>query len=443
MDLRRRLVVYLGALIFGLLLVTAAVTFYSVRDDAAAEVRASERLARAMLAAGELGYGQSPAEAKTRLEAVLAEGPLRHLHVRLAGEPAPAVPASTGAAGWLAALLGVAPAGAGYHVRFRDAELVITPNPASEIDEILQDALRLFITLLLFSGATLLVAWSAAHHALSPVRKLEEGLDRLAHGEQQANLPAFELREFSRIASAINHLAASLEEARQGQRQLARELINVQEAERQQLAGELHDEMGQMLTAIGVTAAYLERHGQDIAPASVVACGRELRQDVRTVGEQLRGILKRLRPHGLDGLNLQDALRELLDGWQQREAGIHFDLQLPAVLPPVPAAVGLVVYRVVQEALTNVVRHSQATDCRVRLSSRDGSLDLSIADNGGGRSAAVGARMGGGLLGMRERLAMVGGSLALEDADPRGLRLVIGVPAHVPPTIPAPEETPA
>ena len=101
-----------------------------------------------------------------------------------------------------------------------------------------------------------------------------------------------------------------------------------------------------------------------------------------------------------------------------------------------PAAVGLVVYRVVQEALTNVVRHSQATDCRVRLSSRDGSLDLSIADNGGGRSAAVGARLGGGLLGMRERLAMVGGSLALEDADPRGLRLVIDVPANPPPGIP-------
>ena len=101
-------------------------------------------------------------------------------------------------------------------------------------------------------------------------------------------------------------------------------------------------------------------------------------------------------------------------------------------MPPVSAAVGLVVYRVVQEALTNVVRHSQASDCRVRLSSRSGSLDLSIADNGGGRSAMVGARLGGGLLGMRERLAMVGGCLALEDVEPRGLRLVIGIPPGTP-----------
>lgn len=433
MDLRRRLVFYLGALIFGLLLVTAAVTFYSVRDDAAAEIRASEHLARAMLAAGELGHGQEfgkePAEAKARLKAVLAEGPLRHLHVSLADEPSQTTPLTGGAAGWLATLLGVVPPGDGYRIRFRNAELVITPNPASEIDEILQDAIRLFITLLLFSGATLLVAWSAAHHALSPVRKLEEGLDRLAHGEQQANLPAFELREFSRIASAINHLASSLEEARRGQRQLAQELISVQEAERQELAGELHDEMGQMLTAIGVTAAYLERHGHEIAPANIVACGRELQQDVRTVGAQLRGILKRLRPHGLDGLNLKDALHELLDGWQQREAGIHFDLQLPPVLPPVPAAVGLVLYRVVQEALTNAVRHSQASDCRVSLSSRSGTLDLCIADNGCGRAATVGERMGVGLLGMRERLSMVGGSLALEDQYPRGLRLLVSIPA--------------
>jgi two-component system sensor histidine kinase UhpB len=435
-DLRRRLVVYLGALIFCLLLVSAAVVFHAVRDDAAAEVRASEHLARVMLAAGELGYGHEPAVARKRLEAVLAEGPLRHLQVSLADVAAPVTPDAEGAAGWLASWLGVMPPGEAYRINFPNANLLITPNPASEIDEILHDAARLFITLLLFSGATLLVAWRAAHHALAPVRRLEEGLDRLADGEPQANLPAFELREFSRVAKAINHLAGSLEEARHGQRQLAQELITVQEAERRQLAAELHDEMGQMLTAISVTAAYLERHGMDIAPGDVVLYGRELKQDVRIVGEQLRGILKRLRPHGLDGFGLKEALHDLLDGWQQREAAIHFDLHLPANLPPVRAEVGLVLYRVVQEALTNVVRHSQASDCRVALTktsadplnNRVAALDLVIADNGCGRSADVAKRMGAGLLGMRERLAMVGGSLALADLDPQGLQIVISIP---------------
>jgi two-component system sensor histidine kinase UhpB len=431
-DLRRRLVVYLSALIFGLLLVTAAVTFYSLRADAAAEVRASERLARAMLAAGELGYGENSAAVKARLEAILAEGPLRHLHVSLAGEPLPAASTAEGAAGQLAALLGVAPAGEGYRIRFRNAELLITPNPASEIDEILHDAVRLFITLLLFSGATLIVAWRAADHALAPVRKLEEGLERLAEGEPEAHLPPFELREFSRVALAIDRLANSLDEARRGQRQLARELISVQEAERQQLAAELHDEMGQMLTAIGVTAAYLERHGQEIAPEKVIECGRELRDDVRTVGEQLRSILKRLRPHGLDGPGLGDALHELMDGWQQREAGIHFALNFPddlsAALAATPDDVGLVLYRVVQEALTNVVRHSQATDCRVELRACAGAFVLTMRDNGCGRAADVGKRPGGGLLGMRERLAMVGGSLTLSDADPQGLQLSVRIP---------------
>jgi two-component system sensor histidine kinase UhpB len=427
-DLRRRLVAYLGALVFCLLLVTAVVSFYSVRDDAAAEVLASERLARAMLAAGELGYGHDPVEAKARLEAVLAEGPLRHLHVSLAGDGSPAAPASEGLAGWLASLLGAGSTGEVYRIRFQNAELLITPNSSSEIDEILQDALRLFVTLALFSVATLIVAWRAADHALAPVRKLEEGLERLADGEQKANLPAFELREFSRVASAIDHLASSLEEARRGQRQLAQELISVQEAERRQLAAELHDEMGQMLTAIGVTAAYLERHGQEIAPQNVVSYGRELQQDVRTVGAQLRSILRRLRPYGLDGLCIDDALHELLEGWQQREAGIHFDLKLTAALPPVSQEIALVLYRVVQEALTNVVRHSQATDCQVTLSSDGGTLALSIADNGCGHPAEVVKRMGVGLLGMRERLSMVGGRLSFVAQETRGLRLAVSIP---------------
>jgi two-component system sensor histidine kinase UhpB len=149
---------------------------------------------------------------------------------------------------------------------------------------------------------------------------------------------------------------------------------------------------------------------------------------VRTVGAQLRSILRRLRPYGLDGLCIDDALHELLEGWQQREAGIHFDLKLTAALPPVSQEIALVLYRVVQEALTNVVRHSQATDCQVTLSSDGGTLALSIADNGCGHPAEVVKRMGVGLLGMRERLSMVGGRLSFVAQETRGLRLAVSIP---------------
>jgi two-component system sensor histidine kinase UhpB len=424
-DLRRRLVAYLGALLLGLILVVGAVTVWSIRDDAAQEVAASERLAVAMLAAGQLGHGRQSAEALARLEATLAQGPLRHITISYAKAGTAAARPPSGLAGWLAAALGVeAPAAASYRIRFGDDELVISPNPASEIEEILRDAVRFCITLLLFSGATLLVAWSAAHRALSPVRQLEAGLQRLARGEADPALPAFALKEFARVAKAIDQLAAALEAARAGQRHLARRLISVQEAERRQLARELHDDMGQMLTAAGVTAAYLERHGGAVPPERVAECGRELQRDVGAVRQQLRAMLKRLRPHGLDGLSLADALRELVDGWRQRESGIDFELALPAEFPPVRPEVCLVLYRVVQEALTNVVRHSGATHCRVELCGANGELHLSVRDDGRGRAAEIARRQGSGLLGMRERLAMVGGSLEVADRRPQGLQLL-------------------
>ena len=93
------------------------------------------------------------------------------------------------------------------------------------MDERLGDTVRLLGTLLFFSGATLIVAWWAAHRALAPVRELEAGLQRLARGDAGAALPAFALREFSRVAGAIDALAAALAQARDAQRQLSRQLI--------------------------------------------------------------------------------------------------------------------------------------------------------------------------------------------------------------------------
>lgn len=212
-----------------------------------------------------------------------------------------------------------------------------------------------------------MLAWWSADRALAPFRQLEAGLQCLARGETEAALPAFALREFRQIAGAIDDLANALSTSHEAQRQLSRQLIRVQEDERRALARELHDEMGQTLTAIGVTAAYLERNAEQLDARHIVECAQDLRRDVRTSGEQLRAMLKRLRPHGLDALGLASAMRELLASWQQRASGISFQLDMPAKLPPLDEDVGLVLYRVAQEALTNVVRHSGATHCWLKI----------------------------------------------------------------------------
>ncbi len=423
MDLRRRLVGYLG-LLLGLMGITVLVSLRSLRSDVSAEVIASEQLVRVLLEIGWIATGLPPAQAAARLQAILDSGSLRHLSV--SSGAAAAAQTSLARTHWLAVLLGVEPArGSGQLIRVGSQTLRIAPNPASEIEERMGDTVHLCITLLFFSGATLLIAWWSADRALKPVRELQAGLQRLAHGESDAGLPPFALREFRQVAGAIDALAATLSKSRAAQRQLARQLIQVQEDERRALARELHDETGQTLTAIGVTAAYLERHATVLAPRRIVECAQDLRRDVRTSREQLRGMLKRLRPHGLDGPGLASALRELLAGWQQRAGAICFRLDMPAGgLPPLGEDAVLALYRVVQEALTNVVRHSGAAHCRVRIETHADCLTLHIDDDGCGL-VPDGPTHGSGLLGIAERLDMVGGRLVLEPALPTGLRLRI------------------
>lgn len=420
MDLRRRLIGSLGLLLGSLLAMTTLIQLYSLRSDIRAEVDASTRLVNVLAAAGNTGAGAGDTSA---VRALLAGAGLRHLSIRTADEPPP-----QRAADPLPAWLGFVPPDRSERaIRIGGQLLYIAPNPASEIGERLHDTVQIWITLLFFSGTTLAVTWWCADRALSPVRALEAGLHRLARGEPDPALPAFALREFRRVADAIAHLARTLAEARDAQHALARQLITVQEDERRVLARELHDEMGQTLTALNVTATHLARHANVLTRAAVAECATDLRREIRTCGEQLRAMLKTLRPHGLHTAGLAQTLRELVLGWRMRHTDIDFELDLPTQLPDVGELLSLTVYRVVQEAVTNVVRHSGASLCVVRLAVRSGSLVLEVRDDGRGLPPD-GATWHGGLLGITERIAMAGGQLRLVAGPAGGLRLLATLP---------------
>ena len=411
MDLRRRLIGTLGLLLGALLAITAVIQLVSLRSDIEAEVAASARLVNVLLAAGN-GAAGAPT-----LEQRLASAGLRHLSIRTAHQPPP-----THARHALLDWLGLAaPARAEREIRVGGQVLYIAPNPHSEIDERLHDTVQIWSTLCVVFGATLLITWWCADRALAPVRELEASLQRLARGEPDPALPAFALREFGRVARAIEHLAGALRDARAAQHELARQLITLQENERRTLARELHDEMGQTLTALSVTAAHLARNAAQLAPAAVAECAGDLRRDLRTCGEQLRAMLRTLRPHGLHASGLAPTLRELVQGWRGRHTDIAFALELPAQLPELGEALALALYRVVQEALTNAVRHSGARHCTVRMIAGPSVLALDVVDDG--RGLPEGPRGHGGLLGMQERVAMAGGTLHALPNPGGGLRL--------------------
>jgi len=421
MDLRRRLVGTLGLLLGSLLALTAVIQLLSLKTDIEAEVDASTRLVNVLAAAGDLDAAGPP------LEGRLARAGLRHLSIRTADQPPPAATPHPVLA-WLGM---TAPARSEQAIRIGNRTLFIAPNPHSEIEERLDDTVQIWNILLFFFGTTLVLTWWSADRALAPVRELEASLQRLARGEPDPALPAFALREFGRVARAIEHLAGALRDARAAQHALARRLIAVQEDERRALARELHDDMGQTLAALNVTATHLARNAAALSPGAIAECAGDLRRDLRSCSAQLRTVLRMLRPHGLHGGGLAQMLDELVQGWRGRHTEIAFALEVQAALPDIGEAMALAVYRVVQEALTNVVRHSGARRCTVRIAlDASACLVLDVADDGCG--LAGGPNRHGGMLGMQERAGMVGGALQVLPNPGGGVRVHARFPLVVP-----------
>ena len=192
--------------------------------------------------------------------------------------------------------------------------------------------------------------------------------------------------------------------------QLTRLLLRAQEDERRRIARELHDEAGQALTAVKIE---LDLDGHLDAGARV---GRAL--------AQVRDLSNLLRPSALDDLGLLPALRAMAEDVSQRSRiRVELDLKCDRRLPP---EVEVVVYRVVQEALTNVVRHAHATFVRAQLVAQEHDVLLTIEDDGRGASAESSARLG--WLGMQERVTAAGGTLTIEKAGAAGLCLKALIP---------------
>lgn len=237
-----------------------------------------------------------------------------------------------------------------------------------------------------------------------------------------------------RTQEALERVNRELELSHERLRALSRRLLEVQEEERGRLARDLHDDIGQALTALkiqlGSLAASLERTAIDGTVHGRIA---ECVETTQHTLERVRQLSLSLRPSQLDDLGLAAAVRSHLDR-QARLAGLaaHFDhAGAPAALA---ADVETACFRVAQEAITNVLRHARARNLWVRLSEMDGNVALSVRDDGGGfdldaarRKASSGASLG--LVGMEERIALVGGTLEIHSAPGEGTALVATFPA--------------
>lgn len=424
LPLRSRLSLMLGAILaLGLALGVALLTLHA-GARIRAEAEAATRLAQDFVAS-DLARAETSPDPQAELVRLLAEAQkFRHLRIFLEGaEPPPAAPNNGRAPAWFAAL--ALPRASVTRVettgRLRGA-LLIVANPADEIAEIWEEIVALALGGALVALAAFALVFVAVTRTLAPVSALAEGLARIEEGDHSVRVAPGGSPEFIVIADRINALAATLERLDEENHLLLRRMISVQEDERRDIARDLHDEIGPFLFAIRAGVGALRRKG---AAAALEEDCAKIDAQIASLQQVNRRILARLRPAALEEMGLAGALEALADGWRDNHPEVTIGLDVAAC--EIDEKTALAGFRIVQEGLTNAFRHSGARHIGVSVAPSEPS-ELCIRVRDDGRGLAAGWREGLGLRGMSERLAALGGRVALRDLAPGGAELEARLP---------------
>jgi two-component system, NarL family, sensor histidine kinase UhpB len=317
--------------------------------------------------------------------------------------------------------------------------LVITSIPNDEIAEIWDGVLTQLAVGSAVALALFLITMIVVGRALAPLEALSQAMSGIESGSYSVHIEPGGAPELAAICAKMNHLAETLGEAIEEKRRLAERAVSLQDLEREEIARELHDEFGPYLFALRVHAGALMRLAKAEVPdaGGVLKHGSAILDQVNELQQFTRRILERLRPVGLAELGLREALGALLRLWKESHPDVEIETTISRSLGETGETADLTIYRVVQEALTNVFRHARATAVNVSiepaerpagvLGNRDYAL-VRVRDNG--RGLNPGQKFGLGLTGMRERILALGGTLTIASGE-AGVTIEAMVPTHV------------
>jgi two-component system sensor histidine kinase UhpB len=437
MYLHTRLLLGIAAATLAALLLSVLIPLGSVRPDVARETDSTLQLTTLLVKVEDSVRAAPDAAAAlaAAAAAVRQSQPLRHVRITLQDAAdrrvaATALDAEQG--GWLAGELadGSGRAQLSYPLSWsgmRVGALRVSADPRSEVSEIEErvesDVLLLVMVVLAMAAAVYVMV----RRGLRPVGQIQLALSRLQAGALATRLPHFQVKDLDNISDSFNHCAQALQCAAEQRRTLNLRLIAVEEEERRRLARELHDELGQSLTAIKVDAAFMEREARGVLPA-VVSCAQGVGQVVDGIMALTRSMLTRLRPHELETVGLRATLQDLVSGWQARMAerfSCSLDFEGPDTLSP---ELNITLYRLIQECLTNAVRHSRARRIAIRVQVTEDQVRLQVGESEVTPGAVADAGGGTGLDGMRERVAAQGGELQLLWQPTGGMLLTAWMP---------------
>ena len=295
-------------------------------------------------------------------------------------------------------------------------DIVFAPDLSADIYEKWIGFLAIACSGLVLMLLTAAIAHFAVRSALRPLQNLGDGLTRMRSGDYEQQIAAAGPPEIRTSAREANELARTLNRLSQDNRGLLRRIVSLQDDERQDMARELHDELGPLLFGIRAnTVALLESTPSGQAKLRNTAEG--ILQSVETLQQANRRILDRLRPLYIQELGLERSIQTLLQNVKAQAPDLKVTSQLDTALNEADGPLSQTIYRVIQEALTNVLRHARANAVHVAVVINDGEAAVEISDDGIGFPAD--RMFGRGLTGMLERARALSGTLELLREDGR------------------------
>jgi two-component system sensor histidine kinase UhpB len=278
---------------------------------------------------------------------------------------------------------------------------------------------------------------TVVNRALAPIKSLADAMNGIAAGRYDTRVQPSGSPELAAICEKLNHLASVLGTTAEDKRRLAERVVSLQDVERKEIARDLHDEFGPHLFALRAHTSSLTRLADTAEPDRHI-----LRKHLGAMFDQVnalqqfnRRVLERLRPVGLAELGLADALAALMRLWRETHPGVVIETSISPSLGARGETAELTIYRIIQEALTNVFRHARATRVDITVEPAAGTNEteaimVRVRDNGAGLAADH--KQGFGMIGMRERVLALGGTMTVASTS-HGVTVEALVPSGIQP----------
>jgi len=303
--------------------------------------------------------------------------------------------------------------------------ILINPEPTYEYSEIWQQIISGFWVILFFSGLVNIMIFVVFYHTLKPINSIIEGFKKLEDENYKAKIRKTNIKELDIIGRKFNEMVKKLREGNAKIHKLSQDLINVQEQEKKELARNLHDELGQSLTAIQAEAASIKKNKKEesriLALNSIIKISKNMMLSTRE-------LIKKLSLGILEEMGFEIAITDLVNNWSKRNPSstlnYFYDKNLDNIIP---LSFEGQIYRIIQEALTNITKHANSKKVNISIHLKKNKKDLEIKIFNNGVKSKLDKENGVGLLGMIERVNQMNGTIYFKKKNNFEINIILKI----------------